>query len=581
VKEIFKKAFRKRYRLRPLSVLEQVLDTFSLTERVLFRILSITLTVGAIGLLLNVNALFLTPVPTNGGTLIEGIVGSPRFLNPLLELDGDRDVTSLIYSGLLRSLPEEGLIPDLAESYDISDDGILYTFTLREDAEFHDGSPVTTDDVIFTIRKAQDPALKSAKRANWEGVTVAKIDDRTLTLTLKQPYAPFLENTTMGILPKHIWESESSDKFTFSPHNIDAVGSGPYKIAKIKRDSSGSPYVFELVPFKKYTLGAPYIEHLHIHFYQSEVDLLEAIKKGEVESASSITPKTAHELALTGYNIERTPLPRVFAVFFNQNQSTILSESAVREALALVTDKEALVETVLEGYGVPINGPIPPPLLSTQRPDNSPLESRREEAGRILDKGKWKLNPETGLRERTKGKTVEPLTFTLTTSDVPELKESAELLADMWRNIGVDVKIQIFESGDLNQDIIRPRKFDALLFGEIIGHDLDLFAFWHSSQRNDPGLNISMYTNPRVDRLLENARRAGDENVRTQNYQDAIAEIQADTPAIFLYSPEFIYVIPPKIKGFKLRHVAIPSERFLGVKDWYIETENIWNIFTH
>ncbi|PIQ68007.1 MAG: hypothetical protein COV91_06370 [Candidatus Taylorbacteria bacterium CG11_big_fil_rev_8_21_14_0_20_46_11] len=582
MKETLTKTLLKRYTLSPLSVLERLLKTFSLAERVLFWILVVALTVGAVGLLNNVNKLFLTPVPTNGGTLSEGLVGSPRFFNPLLALsDGDRDMTSLIYSGLLRALPDQGLTPDLAESYTASEDGLSYTFVLREDAEFHDGKPVTANDVVFTILKAQDSALKSSKRANWEGVTVEKIDERTIKLVLRQPYAPFLENATMGILPKHIWESADADGFTFSPFNIEAIGSGPYKISRIKRSSSGIPYAFDLVPFKQYSLGVPYIEHLQIHFYQNEKDLLSAIRKGEVESATSITPKSAQELALEGYRIERTPLPRVFAVFFNQNQAPLLAEKGLRDALTLATDKDVLVQTVLEGYGVPIDGPIPPPLLSERVANSSSMESRLEQAGDILDRDKWKMNETTGLRERTKGKVVTPLSFTLTTSDVPELKESAELLANMWKNIGIDVKVQIFESGDLNQNVIRPRKYDALLFGEIIGHDLDLFAFWHSSQRNDPGLNIAMYTNSKVDRLLEDARRTGDENHRVEKYQDAISAIRADTPAIFLYSPEFIYVIPDKINGFKLRHVAIPSERFLGINNWYIETEKIWNFFTH
>lgn len=580
MKEKLKKTLLKRYTLTPLSALERLLKTFSLTERILFWLFALLLTVGALGLLLNTNSLFLTPVPTSGGTLHEGIVGSPRFFNPLLAGDGDRDITSLIYSGLLRALPDQGLTPDLAESYSISEDGLSYTFILREDAIFHDGKPVTASDVIFTIQKAQDSALKSSKRANWEGVTVEKLDERTVILTLKQPYAPFLENATLGILPKHIWESANADQFTFSPYNIEAIGSGPYKIARIKRSSSGIPFSFELVPFKDYALGAPYIEHLMVRFYQSEKELLAAIRRGEVESASSITPKAAQELAAEGYRTERTPLPRVFAVFFNQNQAPLLAEKSIREALELATDKNVLVDSVLEGYGVPIDGPIPPPLLNEKESEALPIEDRIEKAANILDRANWKLNTDTGFRERTKKKVVEPLTFTLTTSDVPELKESAQLLAEMWKQIGVDVNVQIFESGDLNQNIIRPRKFDSLLFGEIIGHDLDLFAFWHSSQRNDPGLNIAMYTNSKVDRLLEDARSTGDEESRLEKYQAAITAIRADTPAIFLYSPEFIYVIPGKIKGFKLRHVAVPSERFLGITTWYIETEKIWNIFS-
>ena len=177
------------------------------------------------------------------------------------------------------------------------------------------------------------------------------------------------------------------------------------------------------------------------------------------------------------------------------------------------------------------------------------------------------------------GKETQKLAFSLVTSDVPELRESAELLKAAWEKLGVEVRVQIFESGDLNQNVIRPRKFDALLFGEIIGRDLDLFAFWHSSQRNDPGLNIAMYTNSKVDKLLEEARRATDVKSRLAQYESAILAIRADAPAIFLYSPEFIYVLPEKIRGVTLRRTTTPSERFLDIEKWYINTEKVWDVF--
>ena len=162
---------------------------------------------------------------------------------------------------------------------------------------------------------------------------------------------------------------------------------------------------------------------------------------------------------------------------------------------------------------------------------------------------------------------------------MPELREGAELLKAMWRRIGIETQVQIFGAGDLNQNVIRPRKFDALLFGEIIGRDFDLFAFWHSSQRNDPGLNIAMYTNSSVDKFLEEARRTTNPDKRGENYEKALAVIRNDAPAVFLYSPEFIYVLPQKVRGFARGRTTVPSERFLDVRHWYIETEKVWNSF--
>ena len=335
------------------------------------------------------------------------------------------------------------------------------------------------------------------------------------------------------------------------------------------------------MPFDDYTLGAPYIAKLTFRFYPNEKELLSALLRGEIESASSLSPEAAGELSEEDLRIERTALPRVFAVFFNQNQAPIFAEKDVRTALTLATDKDALVDSVLGGYGVPIDGPVPPLVLSDE--DKSlatTTEARLAEAARLLDRAKWKLNETTGIREKTRGKEVEMLSFTLATSDVPVLKKSAQLVAEMWKRVGADVKVSVYESGDLNQNIIRPRKFEALLFGEIIGRELDLFAFWHSSQRNDPGLNIAMYTNTKVNQLLDEARKVNDPKIRLEDYRKAVAAIKADAPAVFLYSPEFIYVLPEEIRGFELRRITTQSDRFLGITGWYTDTEKIWSVFT-
>jgi len=579
-----KKIFTKHYRIPKADLLDRALKSFSPVEKVLSAIFVVLLVLSAGNLLYNVNALFLTEIPAGGGSLAEGIIGSPRFINPLLSSlsdkdTADRDLTILIYSGLMKPTLGGTLIPDLASAYSVSEDGLSYTFTIRENATFHDGTPVLADDVLFTIQKAQDSALKSPKRANWEGVTSEKKDDHTVVLTLKQPYAPFLENTTLGILPKHLWKDATAEQFPFSPFNLEAVGSGPYKVKKIIRNNSGIPYYIELSAFDRYTLGAPYIKNITLYFYPNEKELLKGLTRGEIAGVNTITPQGAKTLEASGARIERTPLPRIFGIFFNQNQSAVLSEKAVRRALLLATNKQAIVDKVLYGYGVPIEGPVPRQILKTAGEEPF-TEARLTEADNLLTKAKWVKNPTTGIRERVKGKTTERLSFSLVTGDVPELRESAELLKEMWGKLGIEVRLQIFESGDLNQNIIRPRKFDALLFGEIIGRDLDLFAFWHSSQRNDPGLNIASYTNSKVDKLLEEARRTTDPEKRIENYRTVVASVSADEPAIFLYSPEFIYILPKEIRGFSLGRTTIPSERFLDVHHWYVNTEKVWTVFT-
>ncbi len=583
----FKNIFTKHYRIPKADLLDRALKSFSPAEKVLSAVFAVLLVLGAGSLLYQVNALFLTEIPGPGGELSEGIIGSPRFINPLLSSlsdkdTADRDLAMLIYSGLMKPTPSGTLIPDLASGYEVSPDGLSYTFTIREDARFHDNTPVSADDVIFTIQKAQDSALKSPKRANWEGVRVEKKSEKVVTLILKQPYAPFLENTTLGILPKHLWKDATAEQFPFSPFNIEAIGSGPYKMGRIERNSSGIPVYIELLSFQYYTLGAPYIKRISVHFYPNEKELLKGLDRGEIESVNTITPQAAKTIEESGKRMLRTSLPRVFGVFFNQNQSSVLAEKTVRKALELATDKQRIVDSVLFGYGVPIDDPVPPLLLKKGGTlTSTTTEARLAEANMLLDKAKWVRNAVTGLRERTKGKTVEKLSFSFVTGDILELRESVQMLKEMWGKIGVEVRVQIFEGGDLNQNIIRPRKFDALLFGEIIGRDLDLFAFWHSSQRNDPGLNIASYTNSKVDKLLEEARKLTDIEKRLANYESVLAYISADAPAIFLYSPEFMYVLPEKIRGFSLGHTTISSERFLDVHHWYINTEKVWSFFTN
>lgn len=163
----------------------------------------------------------------------------------------------------------------------------------------------------------------------------------------------------------------------------------------------------------------------------------------------------------------------------------------------------------------------------------------------------------------------------------PDLKQAAELVKNSWKALGAQVDIKVYEQNDLYQNIIRPRKYDALLFGEVIGKDRDLYAFWHSSQRNAPGLNVAMYANSKVDKLLEDMRTTSDEGVRMAKYAQFDQALRADLPAIFLYVPDFVYAVPKSVRGIKLGSMAVPSDRWNGIEKWYTETENVWKIFTN
>lgn len=559
----------------------RVIQAFSLTEKVIFFFLVTMFFISSLLLLWQVNKSFLVEVPDYGGSLTEGVIGSPRFINPLLAIsDADRDLTVLVYSGLLKVKMDGTLAPDLAESYTISDDGLVYTFILKKNVKFHDDTPVTADDVIFTIDEAKDPALKSPRKSNWDGVTVKKIDDMTVQFILKQPYSPFIQNMTLGILPKHIWKTANNEEFPFSQFNTKAIGSGPYKINTITYTSSGLPSEYHLVAFKKYALGEPYITNITLKAYPNEKDAVIAYNNGDIESIHGVSGEKIPTLKVSNSESIVSPLPRVFGVFFNQNTAPVFVNLEVRQALNMITNRQEIIDSVLSGYGQSAFEPIPPKTVSQNTSAPFDETAQIEKAKALLVKRGWQQNSD-GIFEKKDKKSTITLAFSISTSDAPELKKTAQILQKQWQKIGARVDVKIFEISDLNQNIIRTRKYDALLFGEVIGRDMDLYPFWHSSQRVDPGLNIALYTNLKADKILDTIRKTTDPEKQKELYNNFNTEINTDTPAIFTYSPYFIYVVPKKIHNIQLGQLTTPAERFDNISEWYIETNNIWKIFAH
>lgn len=546
-------------------------------EKIVFFTLALLLTASALTLLKKASDGLSVEVPVVGGTLNEGVVGYPRYVNPLLPVtDSGRDLTTLVFSGLMKFDGNNGLINDLAQDYKVSDDGLTYTVTLKDNIFFQDGVPVTAYDVEFTIKKATDPIIKSPKAANWDGVAVQVINEKTIQFTLKKPYAPFIENLTLGILPMHIWKGIDSDAFLFSQFNFEPIGSGPYKIKDIKRNTSGLPEYYHLVPFEKYSLGRAYIKDIYVHFYTSEDKLVNAYKSGEIDSMNSISPENIKSVDTGRSEILKSPLPRIYGVFFNQNEAKVFANATVRKALSLATPEDQILQNVLLGFATPIEGPIPKDISTLPARDITDDEGIAE-AQDILAKDGWVKDANGTLTKKDKKDNLS-LSFSISTSNVPELKAIAELLKTSWAKIGANVDIKVFDSGDLQQKVIIPRKYDSLLFGESIGRNSDLFAFWHSSERNHPGLNIANYTNSKVDKILQDIRTTNDKDKRIALYQSFEKEIYKDSPAIFLYSPDLVYIVPNNVNGISLAGIAVSSERFATVSRWYTETEKVWQL---
>jgi len=546
------------------------------SEKIFFYIFSFIFVVSGIVLLLRLNNAFMVEVPAFGGSFAEGLIGNPRFINPVLAIsDTDKDLTSLIYSGLLKQSKDGGYEPDLAESYEVSENGTVYDLKIKNNAYFHDGKKVTADDVVFTIGKVLDPVVKSQKSANWEGVSVEKVSDREIKFTLAKPYAPFMSALTLGILPKHIWDSVTSEEFPFSQFNIDPIGSGPYKVEKISRNSGGIPTTIALSAWNKYALGRAKIKSITFKFFQNEAELTKAYGDKSVESMAGFGPDSAKKMKASGSLLTEVSLPRVFGVFLNQNSAPVFLNKEIRTALDQAAPKQKIVDEVLFGFGKILDGPTPD---CVGEESGTSTEDDIAAAKASLLKAGWKENVDGILEKKTKKDTA-TFSFSITTSDSPELKQTAEMLKEAWEKLGASVTIKVFEAGDLSQNVIRGRKYDALLFGEIIGDDSDLYPFWHSSERNDPGLNVCLYANITADKALEDMQKETSRTAKEEEKDIVISEIQKDVPAIFLFSPDLLYASAPNVKNVRLESISSLNERFISISDWYIDTDRVWKIF--
>lgn len=508
--------------------------------------------------IISYNERFLTRIATYGGEIHEGILGTPRFINPVLATsDQDKDLTSLVYAGLTKKDTQGHTVLDMAESISESDDKLHYLVTLKSSARFHDGKKVTADDIIYTISLIQNPALKSPHRIEWEGISVEKTSDESVTFSLKRPFPLFLNILTIGIMPKHIWKNLSDDQISLSDYNIHAIGSGPYKITKIT-SNSGIPDTFTLQSHSSYTLGRPYVDTIVISTYINEKYLLKAFENRDITRFYGVSPEKIEDLKISPDLIHTSLLPRTFAVFFNPNKATVLSDKNVRAALQMSIDKQAIVDEVLHKYGKVINDPYP-------------FDEETSTTTYDINKAKELL-----AKNKTLKKASSTLEITLATANTDEMKKVAEMIKADWEKIGVHTTLTIYEVSDLNQSVIKDREFQALLFGTITQNPSDLYAFWHSSQRNYPGLNISNYVSKKLDNNLEILRASTDELERMNAYDEVKKEFSDEVPGIFLFAPSLVYVTDDKVNSFLPIYSYDNSSRFTLIESWYRYTDHVW-----
>lgn len=593
--------FVKEFRVYKKKELLDAIASFSKKQFTTFIVIFAVTIISVVIIIAKINNMFLVDVPISGGTITEGIIGVPTLVNPVMAIsDADKDLTSLVYSGLMRKTDDGKLIPDLAEDFPVITNGINYTFTIKKDAKFHNNKKVTADDIIFTIEKIKDPTVKSPRKIRWDGVSVNKIDDNTIMFTLTQPDIYFLDNTTVGILPSSLWKNMSVNEFNISPFNTNkAVGSGPYKISNVKKDGDGLPKEYKLERFDDFVLSKPLIKRINIISYANERDLVEALLNHSINQAGGISPEYIKKIEKENYTIHTATLPRILGIFFNSNKNKIFSDPNVVKAINIAVDRQHIIDQVLGGYGAIINNPIPEKIIQSESMEKY-TNKNIEEANSILEKAGWKLGEDgirtkggattTNVTKKIKGKTVTQavksttpitrLSFSLTTGDAPELKQTTLLIKEQLQKIGVEVDTQkVYETGQLNQ-IIRDRDYEALFFGQIINYEYDLYSFWHSSQKADPGKNIAMYSNKRVDNILELVQKLFNSDDRINKYEELLNEFNNNIPAIMIYSPKYLYATSPRLNNMSISNITVVGDRFSSVYKWSTDTDKVWKFFT-
>lgn len=549
-------------------------------NRPLVTIIGVGLLLFAIGYA--VKNYYLIEVPQKGGSVKEAFVGSPRFINPILAFSQtDKNLSELIYGSLISIGFDNTPSYELAENITRSQDGKEYVVTLRDDIYFHDGEPITTEDVLFTISMIKDPVVGSPERAKWLGIEAQAISETELLFELEDAYPLFVTNNlTIGIMPEHVWNGISVEEFPFSIKNIQPIGSGSYELSTVTRTETERINAVTLTAFRD-SIYTPYIDTFVIQFVDSPNEQLDLYEQGSIDSLGGVSPATLDSLNLNNSTVKDYLLPRVFSIFYQQD-TTALAQKEVRTAIDMMIDKDAIVTEVFSGYAQAADSPLP--LTSSYA---TPYEysdfttaTKTQEAITLLEKNSWSLGDDNVWSKQIGDEKV-TLAFTLHVPETDDLVITANRIRSSLSEINIPVTVVYQDIDTLTQETVRPREYELLLFGYVTDIPADLYSFWHSSGKIDPGLNISKYGTIEVDKALESIRDGLDS---TEDIQKAYTEIQTklaqDLPATPLFSPKYIHLISDDIAFEQpVSSFAYPEDRFRNIDSWYVRTEWILPFF--
>lgn len=509
--------------------------------------------------------------PDWGGTYIEGIAGRPNAINPIFSQynDVDRDIAALVFTGLTRSSEGGKVQPDLATDWAISPDGLVYTFTLRSDVYWHDGAPFTADDVLYTLHAIQDPAYNAPPDlgAFWRTVSITATNATTIRFQLTQPYAPFLDYTTIGILPAHLLEEVPPGELFQSPFNRHPIGTGPFQIAEV----TTSRITLDANP--RFYGTRPYLARLQLRFYPDYESVFAAYLREEVEGIGRILPAylpKAREISrlklysaqIAGYSL----------IYLNLSKPAF-QDKAVRQALLYAIDRQRLIGN-LQGQGILATSPIGPKSWAYAAAlPTFPFD--RDKARALLDGAGWRDDNNDGIREKEQS----VLSFVLTTPDEPTRVALANEIAQGWQAIGVKATVQPVPASLLVPNVLRPRQFDAVLYEwRTLSNDPDQYENWHESQipsASNLGQNYSGLKDRDLSEALEAARRTNDLAKRIELYRVFQERFTDLVPALLLYYPVYTYGIDARVNNVHPAPMLTPSDRFHNVTQWYVKTTRV------
>ena len=550
-----------------------------MTRYIRWQILLILLGGVLVGILLTYLAVNYTTVfrPGHGGTYVEGIAGYPQYLNPLLSGNSgvDRDICALMFSGLTR-LNERGEVEaDLARGWEVTLDGLTYTFYLRSNAYWHDGNPVTADDVVFTIGLLQDddfPGPPELGASVWQGVTVEKVDRRTVRFMLSEPYAPFLDHTTVGILPSHLLRGIPVARLAAAQFNLSPVGSGPFQLEEIEVES-GLITSMVLEQSSRYYGARPYLDRVQFRFYPSDQTALNGYEAGEVEGIARITiPDLPRARALPSLNLFSAQMAEYAIVFLNLGRPdlTFFQEPEVRQALLYALDRQQIIDEVLEGQAVVAHSPLIPGTWA-YKDDVPHYEYAPDRANGLLNNAEWiQRAADNGLRR----KGGQLLSFTLLTSSEPERMRTAQMLAEQWAAIGITVTVETASPLEVREALER-RDFEAILVHLSTPGDPDPYPFWHQAQI-EGGQNYAGFDHRRISEIIEQARVITNRARRKELYDEFQELFAQETPALLLYVPVYTYGIDARIHDPQIGPLTHPSDRFRTISDWWIVPRRVF-----